>query len=499
MSAPSPERREFLKSATTLGVAAALSRATKLSAATAAEAAPAKPAPTIGIQMNVSTLAAADFEKSLDDMKARAGVNALFPFIYSHVNRTTGLPARNFRGGNFAIPHMEYYKNTSLTYEDMRAPELGNMDILARTIPAAKQRGIKTFAWVLEDNETVPFPAWQPLYEVDFHNRPTDRHPSGPCCNNPNYIGYLLGLMEDYARSYDIDGVMWSSERQGGLFNALGAYNNGQGSDPGKATCFCQFCLARAKKAGLDAEHARAGFGEIEKFVRAGRARNPVRPRDGYFVEFFRILLNYPELLAWEKMWIDSRADVMAAIYQKVKSVKPSLQVGWHIWHALSFSPFHRAEMDYTPMAKYSDYIKPVLYANCAGDRMRSFVDSVSANVFGDVPRPAMLDVYYDMLDYQEAEYDEVRAKGFSSDYVKRETRRCLDDAGPAVQVWPGIDVDVPVPAGASKRTPVGVKNDVLASFAGGATGVILSRIYSEMDPVNLAGSGDALRELGYM
>ncbi len=498
MSALSSERRTFLKNTAVLGAAAALSRATKLAAAAEAPA-PAKPAPTIGIQVNVAALAQPDFEKGLDDMKARAGVNALFPFIYTYVNRTAGFPAATFRGGNFAMPHMQYYKNTSLTFADMRSPDIGDMDILARTIPAAKQRGIKTFAWVLEDNEHVPLPAWSPLYEVDFHGNRAQHHPSGPCYNNPDYTGFVLGLMEDYSRSYDIDGVMWSSERQGGLFNALGAYHNGQGSDPGQATCFCEFCLARAKKSGIDAERARAGFGEIEKYVRAGRARNAVRPRDGYFVEFFRILLNYPELLAWEKMWIDSRADLMAGIYQKVKSVNPKLQVGWHIWHVMSFSPFHRAELDYAPMAKYSDYIKPVLYANCAGDRMKSFTNSVAQNVFGDVPDAPMLDVYYDMLNYQEAAYDEVSQKGFSSDYVKRETQRCFDDAGGKVEVWPGIDVNVPVPRGASQRTAAGVKSDMLAAFAGGATGVVLSRIYSEMDPTVLAGAGDALRELGYM
>jgi len=497
MSAPSPERRELLKNAAALGVAAALSRTTKLTAATAASA-PTKPAPTIGIQMNVGALAAPDLRPLLDDLQTRAGVNALFPFIYSNVNRWTGLPAAGFVGGNYAIPHMQYYKDTSLTYADMRATELGDLDVLEHTIAAARPRGIKTFAWILENNESIAGAAWAPLYEMDFHGRRTSHHPSGPCNNNPAYIGYLLGLVEDYCRSYDIDGVMWSSERQGGLFNALGAYHNGQSSDPSQATCFCEFCVKKAKAKGIDVERARQGFGEIEKFVLAGRVRNPVRPRDGYFVEFFRLLLNYPELLAWEKMWIDSRGELMAAIYQKVKSVKPSLQVGWHVWHALSFSPFHRAELDYAAMAKYSDYIKPVLYANCAGDRMKSFTDSVGTNVFGDVPRPEMLDVFYDMMDYKEAPYDRVSAAGFSSDYMKRETRRCLDDTGPAVQVWPGIDVDVPVPPGASKRTPEGVKNDILAAFQGGATGVVLSRLYYEMDPVNLAGSGAALKELGY-
>ncbi len=495
MNTANVERRDILKGAAALGVTAALARGAKLMGAEASTA--AKVAPTIGIQMNVGALAAPDLRPLLDDLKTRAGVNALFPFIYSNVNRWTGLPARGFVGGNFAIPHMQYYKDTSLTYKDMRATELGDLDVLEHTIAAAKPMGMKTFAWILENNESLSTSAWEPLYEMDFQGRRTDRHPSGPCNNNPAYIGYLLGLVEDYARSYDIDGVMWSSERQGGLFNALGAYHNGQGSDPGKATCFCEFCVKKAKAKGIDAERARAGFAEIEKYVKAGRARQ--RPRDGYFVEFFRILLRYPELLAWEQFWIDSRGELMAAIYQKVKSVKPSLQVGWHVWHALSFSPLHRAELDYAAMGKYSDFIKPVLYANCAGDRMRSFTDSVGANVFGDAPRGEMLDVFYGMMDYKEAAYDQVRAAGFSSDYVKRETKRCLDTAGGNVQVWPGIDVDVPVPAGASKRTAEGVKNDIIASFQGGATGVVLSRLYYEMDMTVLAGAGAAARELRIM
>jgi hypothetical protein len=392
---------------------------------------------------------------------------------------------------------MQYYKDTSLTYADMRAPELGDMDVLARIIPPARQRGIKTFAWILEDNEHVPLPAWQNLYEVDFHDRRTQAHPSGPCNNNPDYRGYLLGLVEDYSRSYDIDGVMWSSERQGGFFNALGAYHHGQVSDPGKATCFCEFCLKKAKDLGLDAARARRGFGELEQYVRDGRASR--RPRDGYFVQFMRLMLNYPELLAWENLWINSRNELMASLYQKIKSIKPALQVGWHVWHNVSFSPFHRAEMDYAVMAKFSDYIKPVLYSNCAGERIHSFTDSVGGNVFGDVPPAETLDVLYDMLDYREAPYETVTARGLSPDYVKRETRRALDDVtGTPVQIWPGIDIDVPVPAGSSRCTPESVKASVMGAFQGGAQGVVLSRNYIEMNPDNLAGAGAALKELGF-
>lgn len=61
----------------------------------------------------------------------------------------------------------------------------------------------------------------------------------------------------------------------------------------------------------------------------------------------------------------------------------------------------------------------------------------------------------------------------------------------------PDIDVDIPTPARTTRCTRDGTKADVLAAFAGGAQGVVLSRKYSEMRLDNLAGAGDAVKELG--
>lgn len=486
-----PTRREMLKATAAFGVAAA---ATPLNREANGDSRP-RSNTTVGIQIGAGALARPDLEGVLDDLQQRARVNALFPFIYGHLNRWAGMPAEGFRGGNFAIPHMQYYRDTVLTYEDMRAPDFGDVDILERTIATARPRGIKTYAWILEDNRRVPLPRWEGFYEIDFHGRRADAHPAGPCYNNPHYRGFLRGLVEDYVRSYPIDGVMWSSERQGGLFNALGAWHHGEKADPGRATCFCAFCEKKGQESGIDVARARKGFGALEQFVNEGRAQR--RPRDGYFVSFFRLLLRYPELLAWEALWIRSRNEVQAEIHRTVKSVRPELPVGWHIWHNVSFSPFHRAEIDYAEMAAFSDFIKPVLYNNCAGERIKSFADSVAANVFGDLAGPQTLGMLYRMLDYEEAPYDRAVAAGLSADYVRRETRRTVDVTGPTVEVWPGIDIDVPVPEGARRCTPESVGEAVRAAFAGGAKGVILSRNFNEMKPENLAGAGMALRELG--
>ena len=493
------ERRDFIRIAA-LGAGAALTGAKVLRGGTAQAAppaAPAHPATLVGLPISVAPLAEGDLAALFDDMRRRAGVNALFPFIYSHEPHRSAAKTGQFHGGNHAIPHLQYYHDTPLTYEDMRAPEFGDVDVLARVIPVARRHGIGTFCFLLEDNTRLAnIPHWEALYEVDHHGRRTDRHPGGPCYNNPFYQNFTLGLVEDYARSYEIAGVMWGSERQSGLLNAL-SLSQSNGQDPGGTTCFCEFCQKKGRQRGVDVERARRGFGEIEKLVLASRAGTA--PRDGYFAACWRLLLRYPELLAWAALWIDSRHALQAAIYRKVKSVNPALPVCWHVLQNMSFSPFQRAEEDFAAMTGYSDFLRPALYPSVAGERFVRFVAGARSTFLGDLPPGEALDVLYHQLNYgDEAPLDYVAATGLSADYVERETRRAVADvAGSAVQIWPGLGFDVPGAAEANHSTPESVSRAVKAVFKGGAHGIILSRNYTEMKPENLSAAGAALRELG--
>ena len=486
-------RRNFIKLGV-VGTGAALAGVESLQG----EDAPAKSTAMVGMPISIAPLAEHDLDPVFEDMQKRAGVNALFPFMYSHEPHRAGvLPSPQFHGGNYATPHMQYYKDIPLTLEDMRAPEFAGNDVLARVIPAATRHGIRVFCFVLEDNQLPPLvaPHWEPLYEVDHHGNRTTGHPGGPCFNNPLYQAFALGLVEDYARSYDIGGIMWGSERQSGLLNTL-SLSQSSGIDVGRTTCFCEFCLKKGRARGIDVERARCGYDEAAQFVQNSRARRA--PRDGYFTEFWRLLMRYPEALAWENLWVTSRHEFKAALYRKVKSVNPSLLFGWHIWQNMSFSPFQRAEEDYAVLAGNCDFLRPALYNNAAGARFRSFVKGANESVFGDLPPKETLSVLYHQLNYNEAPYDKLLVTGLSAAYVERETRRAVDGvADHPVQIWPGVDIDVPVEAGEGHCTPESVGQAVKAVFKGGAGGIILSRNYTEMKPENLSGAGDALRELG--
>ena len=450
--------------------------------------------------ISVAPLAQRELDPIFDDMRTRAGVNALFTFIYTHEPHRAGIvrevPPDNFHGGNYARPHMQFYKDTPLTLEDMTRAGIRRCGRAgARYSGGEEARHPRVSFHSRRQSTSRRCEAdWEQLYEMDHHGRRTTGHPGGPCFNNPGYQNFTLGLVEDYARSYDIGGIMWGSERQSGLLNTL-SLSQSSGIDPGKTTCFCEFCREKGRERGIDVERARQGFDAVEAFLRDSRKGQ--RPRDGYFSAFWRLLLKYPEVLAWENLWVTSRHELQAAIYRKVKAVNPTLPVGWHVWQNVTFSPFQRAEENLEDLAGCSDFIRPAVYNNVAGGRFVTFVKDARQSVFGDLPPELTLEVLYRQLNYEEAPFDKLAATGFSADYVERETRRAVESvAGRPVQIWPGVDIDVPVSAGDSHCTPESVAQAVKAAFKGGAQGIILSRNYTEMKPENLSGAGNALREL---
>src|SRR5579864_1248902 len=140
------DRRQFLKSA---ALAPALLQA----------------APTtkmVGIQIGAVSFLDEGTEKVLDILEERGAVNTLFVAVFTYGRGIAGrqvpgqpLPDHgkqeydlDFHGGNFATPHAQYYKNTVL--KNTKAPDHGNLDILAEVLPAAKKRGMKVICW-LED------------------------------------------------------------------------------------------------------------------------------------------------------------------------------------------------------------------------------------------------------------------------------------------------------------------------------------------------------------
>jgi hypothetical protein len=489
------DRREFLEASSTVAGGAVLSRL--MPPAFAASAEP----PMIGIQAGAVSFVDEGTERVLDVFRDAASINTIFLATFTYGRGIGGrqvpgqpLPdhgrqeydTTTFRGGNFATPHPQYYRNTTIAPE--KAPDHGAYDVIADVLPAAHARRVKVICW-FEDVIAADVPGFDEAREVSI----VGPRSTFACARNPNTRNFWLGLVEDYLRSYDVDGLMWGSERQGPLGNLLVA-NHGGGGSGGRVSCFCGYCLDAARQRGINPDRAKEGYTRLADWaatVRGGRI-----PADGAFVTFWRLLVKYPEILAWEQLWNDALTDTYKDMYRLAHSIAPSKGIGWHIWHNNSFSPFYRAEQDYAEFSEYSDFLKVVMYNLCGGERLAQYVRSVNRSLFADLAPERVLDFTYDVQQYHDRPLDALAAAGLGSDYVLRETRRAVAGVKSNVKVWPGIDVDIPTAATSKKTQPDDVYAAVKAAFDGGAHGVLLSRKYSEMRLDNLRGAGRALREL---
>lgn len=207
------------------------------------------------------------------------------------------------------------------------------------------------------------------------------------------------------------------------------------------------------------------------------------------------MLLSYPEILAWERLWHDGYQALQQRIYGTVKFLAPGVQVGWHVWHHNSFSPLYRAEMSFGPMTAYSDFVKPVLYDVCAGYRIHDHITQVSRSIFRGADPQVLYDLYRQALGYDEAAaFGDLPARGLSADYVRRETARTVSAVAGRAAVYPGLDAGVSTPAHVRQVAPDDISASVTAALDAGADGFILSRKYSEMRLDTLAAAGSALR-----
>ena len=463
-----------------------------------ADAASAQPQRMIGIQIGAVSFLDEGTGKVLDVVQGLGAVDTVFLATFTYGTGISGRTPRsmplpdhgkqeydNHHGGFFFTPHGQYYRGTTVAQQT--APDYPNYDVIADVLPAAHARKMKVIGW-FEDVFRTDVPGLEKAYEIDIHGRPASR----VCYRNPNTRNFWLGLVEDQLRSYDLDGLMFGCERQGPLNAAIGASHGGDPS-PGTVGCFCPHCLEAARRETINADRAREGYLQLENWVNALKAN--ARPADGAFVTFWRILVDYPEVLAWERLWTEGLRETYRAMYARAHQIASAKPIGWHIWHTNSFAPFYRAEQDYGKFQQYSDFLKVVMYNNSGGPRMARYISNVDRTIFADLTPELTQQLTYAILQYgHEPAVAELKTAGLTSDYVARETRRAVIGAGSQMKIYPGIDLDVPT-AETEKRThPDDVYQAVRAALGAGAHGVILSRKYSEMRLDNLRAAGRAVR-----
>lgn len=455
-------------------------------------------APFVGIQMGPHTMLDEGIEHTLDLIQETAAINVVMPYSHGYnnafikplrVRADHGVPLTDNAGRKFPLvwvkPHEQYYTNTSLRHQVVDDSfEHAKRDLFAEMVEPARKRGMKIYARVLEaGGRTIK--NFSKVVTRDIDGRPTGT----ACWNHPEYIGFWADTMEDLFRSYDLDGIQWGAERQGPLMNVLSPW------DARLPTCFCEFCIARGKKHGIDPERARTGFRQLWELA---QGKSTTRHADGVFASYLRVIMRYPEILSWEFQYRLSREEICEAMYRRVKSVKPTAEVGWHVDHQpSSWDMVYRAEMSYEEMAPHADFIKPIVYHSVLGPRIRDwYLPRFKQTFLAEVSLENALELYYELFGYDrnvEPSLDELSKKGFSPDYVFREVRRSVASANGKTKIYAGVGFDVP---GSPRDDPENVYLATRKSFEAGAAGVVASREYEEMKVENLKAFGRAVREV---
>lgn len=489
-------RREFIMTSTALAAVTATGQN--------AFAAPVA-SRLIGIQIAPQSLLDEGVGTCLDFLQEEGGINAIFCYSQTYhlgeippeiLARDHPVPPRDPRGRRLPF---QWVRLPEASFADLgvRHPahdasaEYADRDLFAELTEACKARGIRVYARVLEAGlrRADRIPGYASVAAVRADGSPSH----GPCWNHPEYREWIRRTVDETMRLYPLDGFQYGAERVGSLSEVL--------FKGGHASCFCQFCRARMKNAGVDMSGVETGFAMMEKLMeRVARGETPV---DGVLTEVIRVLFRHPEMLAFYDHWLRADLEIQRMVYETAKARRPGADVGQHVDHQRSsWDIFFRAAVPYADMAEHNDFIKPIVYHEVFGPRLKEWViDAMQQRVLADLSREQSLGLFYAAFGHDaggEPAYADLEARGLSAEYVFLETQRCVRGVAGRAKVYAGVGMDVPhyIPGGMRPMPslPQTVEAATRRALEAGADGVLASREYHEISRSSLRAFGRAAR-----
>jgi hypothetical protein len=466
----------------------------------------------IGIQMGPHSFYDEGMENVLDFLSKEANINTLMFYTHTYYGvgsrpkqvlaHDHGVKPRDFSKSKlpkvWVKHHEEFFKNTILRHHKTDSSyEYSDRDIFNEIQNPARDRGMRIYVRLLE-----PWADEGVKYIKNFDEVVTENVYGEPgyaaCWNNPDYRNWLYATAEDIFTHYNLDGMQYGAERVGPISQVL---VRGRDEIP---TCFCEHCRERNKKNGIDPERAREGYKKLYEYmhkVSSGKddSHNTV------MVNILRYLQLYPEILGWNYQWFRADEEIQEEMYRRIKKIKPEAQVGRHIDHQRSsWDIFYRSAVTYREMAEFSDFIKPILYQDIYGPRMKDWVvDPLQKTSLNDLTKKQVLNLFYSWMGYSkqaQIAYDDLERKGMNEYYVYDETKRCVQGVDGNADVVSGIGIDVPwyVPGGMIPypSDPIKLRRSVYKAIQAGATGLLASRDYDEMRHSSLKVFGDAVKRI---
>ncbi len=439
---------------------------------------------TVAIHLPASNLYDEGFDYALDLMQERGGVNTLFLNAFGArfpLTDVAGVDKLADHGKPLPEPKEPYNMVWFERPEDLL--EETGFELLDSThhpdskyagqcvytdlAQKSRSRGLKVHARILEYALSA-IRGWEELREVDYLGNRT----ALPCWRQPRYREFWAGLGAYLVGQYGLDGFHFGAERNGPLTQALLWSGNT------RAGCFCPHCREAAREKGLDVERARRGFAELDRIARDTTSKEPV------FLQIWRLFTKFPEMPAWERLWMEGRDQAWACIRDRVHQARRDAKVGWHLWqYTCSLDLFARASLDYGEWAGFSDYVKPCLYQDAAQERFSNVVAPRYENIlFRGVDPPLIKEFVHSVLGHRSG-VPETPGQRWSAEYVRAHTEiaaQQLATSGRQADLWPGLGVNIPGAARDARDREI-LEESAFTALEHGATGLVWCREYQEM------------------
>lgn len=463
----------------------------------------------VGVQIGPQSFFDEGVDRVLDNLTTTAGVNAVVVYTHTYYGASGrkkeamapdhGIEPRGDADRNLALTWVRHneaaFAATSLRHNQDPEREYAGRDVLEHILEACNAAGVQVYGRILEPfkpNMAAHIAGWPRILTRDCYGRVH----SQPATHHPDYQAFWQATIEDIVRTYPLAGFQWGGERVGPLSGVLFRGELPFGFD--------EHGVAAARNAGIDPDRARSGYRQLYELMQATAAGT--RPLQGTLIAVLRLLLHYPEILAWERLAAAAQHELLQQLAGTAKTIRPDLDFGVHIDHQQSsYDPIYRAGLDLAELGRMVDFVKPILYHDIAGPRIRDyFVRRAGQHLFADTSEATLLSLFYDVMGYNatvEPGLDALVDQGLSHDYVERQVRYFRKALGGTAKLYPGIGLDIPKvgfdkgDGSAFPSDPDGVYQATLAAIGAGADGLMISREYGEMRLSSLRAVGQALQD----
>mgnify|MGYP001024964565 FL=1 len=459
-----------------------------------------------GIQINPLSFLDEGIDNVLDILKNRFHINAIFVCTVSWLglkigrsisheidgwpDHGTNVPI-DLSGGAFFRPNLKYYENTKIKEFYTKDRIFKDIDILKDIIISSKKRNIKVYIELMEpffkyeghgSVQKFDIPNISSCLEIDLYGR-TGTMPS---TLNPDYRNWIKAIIEDHCKSYEIDGIMWCNERCSPLDQLI------QGLVP---TDFSKHSIAFAANRNIDYEKIKYAFLNVFNYF------NSKKIHSDNFIDFISVILENPEILIWEKLWLENNKNLDKELYGLVKWINKDIEFGLNVWNRNHFSLLRKAQWPWSEVLDSCDWVKPITYQHQGGVIYKKEMSWWTEKVLSKFEKNDVLKMFNKVLNMKTSSWDDLYSSGLSSNqYVSQQCLETVQGVSNSIPVYMGIGVDAPgYHISQQKCSPKIVYDSVISSYKSGASGVIYSPNYSFMNFYNLDGSVKALKKLKYV